>query len=58
MTITEALALFAALWASVLKRNGFRSKQVRYRMKATRLKNYEDSKKSLLFFFIIGAQRG
>ena len=59
MTITEALALFAALWASVLKRNGFRSKQVRYRLKATRLKNYEDSKKSLLFFFIIiGAERG
>ena len=46
MTITEALALFAALWASILKRNGFRSKQVRYRIKATRLKNYEDSKKA------------
>ena len=46
MTITGALALFAALWASVLKGNGFRSKQVRYRMKATRLKNYEDSKKA------------
>ena len=29
MTITGALALFAALWARVLKRNGFREKQVR-----------------------------
>ena len=46
MTITVALALFAALWASVLKRNGFRSKQVRYRMKATRLKSYKNSKES------------
>ena len=36
MTITGALALFAALWASVLKRNGFRSKQVRYKTKAIR----------------------
>ena len=43
MTITEALALFAALWASVLKRNGFRSKQVRYKTKATRLENYKDT---------------
>ena len=33
MTITEALALFAALWASVLKRNGFRVKQIRYKTK-------------------------
>ena len=36
MTITGALALFAALWASVLKRNGFRSKQVRYKTKASK----------------------
>ena len=36
MTITGTLALFAALWASVLKRNGFRLKQVRYKTKATR----------------------
>ena len=33
MTITGALALFAALWASVLKRNGFRVKQIRYKTK-------------------------
>ena len=33
MTITGALALFAALWASVLKRNGFRMKQIRYKTK-------------------------
>ena len=46
MTITRALALFAALWASVLKRNGFRSKQVRYKTKATRLKNYKNTKES------------
>ena len=29
MMITGALALFAALWARVLKRNKFREKQVR-----------------------------
>ena len=33
MTITEALALFAALWASVLKRNRFRVKPIRYKTK-------------------------
>ena len=33
MTITAALALFAALWASVLKRKGFRVKQIRYKTK-------------------------
>ena len=33
MTITGTLALFAALWASVLKRNGFRVKQIRYKTK-------------------------
>ena len=33
MTITGALGLFAALWASVLKRNRFRVKQIRYKTK-------------------------
>ena len=33
MTITAALALFAALWASVLKRSKFRVKQIRYKTK-------------------------
>ena len=46
MTITEALALFAALWASVLKRNGFRLKQVRDKIKATRLENYKNTKET------------
>ena len=46
MTITGALALFAALWASVLKRNGFRLKQVRYKTKATRLENYKNAKET------------
>ena len=32
MTITAALALFAALWASVLKRKESRLKQVRYKI--------------------------
>ena len=31
MTITETLALFAALWARVLKRNEFKVKQIRYK---------------------------
>ena len=31
MTITGTLALFAALWARVLKRNKFRVKQMRYK---------------------------
>ena len=31
MIITGALALFAALWARVLKRNKFREKQMRYK---------------------------
>ena len=43
MTITAALALFAALWASVLKGNGFRLKQVRYK---TRLENYKNAKET------------
>ena len=33
MTITGTLALFAALWARILKRNEFRLKQVRYKTK-------------------------
>ena len=33
MKITGTLALFAALWASVLKRNGVRMKQIRYKTK-------------------------
>ena len=33
MTITWALSLLAALWASVLKRNRFRVKQIRYKTK-------------------------
>ena len=32
MTITAALALFAALWASVLKRKESRLEQVRYKI--------------------------
>ena len=32
MTITVALALFAALWASVLKRKESRLEQVRYKI--------------------------
>ena len=32
MTITAALALFAALWDSVLKRKEFRLEQVRYKI--------------------------
>ena len=46
MTITGALALFAALWASVLKKNGFRLKQVRDKIKVTRLENYKNTKET------------
>ena len=46
MTITAALALFAALWSSVLKRKEFRLKQVRYKIKTSRLKNYKSTKKT------------
>ena len=46
MTITGALALFAALWASVLKRNRFRVKTSQIQDKATKLKNYKYSKES------------
>ena len=58
MTITGTLALFAALWARVLKRNGFGVKQIRYKTKQQGLKNYKYSKKILLFFFLVGAERG
>ena len=46
MTITGTLALFAALWARVLKRNGFRVKQIRYKTKQQELKNYKYNKES------------
>ena len=46
MTITAALALFAALWASVLKRKESRLKQVRYKIKTARLKNYKSTKET------------
>ena len=46
MTITGTLALFAALWARVLKRNGFGVKQIRYKTKQQELKNYKYSKES------------
>ena len=48
MTITVALALFAALWASVLKRKESRLKQVRYKIKTARLKNYKSSKEKTM----------
>ena len=46
MTITGTLALFAALWARVLKRNEFRVKQIRYKTKQQELKNYKNSKET------------
>ena len=46
MKITPALALFAALWASVLKRKESRLKQVRYKIKTARLKNYKSTKEA------------
>ena len=46
MTITGTLALFAALWARVLKRTKFRVKQVRYKTKQQELKNYKYTKES------------
>ena len=58
MTITGTLALFAALWARVLKRNQFRVKQIRYKTKQQELKNYKYNKRILLFFFLVGAERG
>ena len=58
MTITGTLALFAALWARVLKRNKFRVKQMRYKTRQQELKNYKYNKRILLFFFLVGAERG
>ena len=58
MTITGTLALFAALWARVLKRNGFGVKQIRDKTKQQELKNYKYNKRILLFFFLVGAKRG
>ena len=59
MTITGTLALFAALWARVLKRNKFRVKQMRYKTRQQGLKNYKYNKRILLFsFFLVGAERG
>ena len=46
MTITGTLALFAAFWARVLKRDGFGVKQIRYKAKQQKLKNYKYSKES------------
>ena len=46
MTITGTLALFAALWARVLERNGFGVKQIRYKTKQQELKNYKHGKES------------
>ena len=46
MTITGTLALFAALWARVLKRNGFGVKRIRYKTKQQELKNYKYNKES------------
>ena len=46
MTITGTLALFAALWASVLKRKESRLKQVRYKIKTAKLKNYKSTKET------------
>ena len=59
MKITGTLALFAALWARVLKRNKFRVKQMRYKTKQPELKNYKYNKRILLFFFfLVRAERG
>ena len=58
MTITGTLALFAALWARVLKRNKFRVKQMRYKTRQQGLKNYKYNKRILLFFFLVGAEHG
>ena len=58
MTITGTLALFAALWARVLKRNVFGVKQIRDKTKQQELKNYKYNRRILLFFFLVGAERG
>ena len=46
MTITGTLALFAALWARVLKRNKFRRKASEKQDQQQELKNYKYSKRS------------
>ena len=58
MTITEALALYAALWASILKRNGFRLTQVRDKTKTARTEELQEHQRNLLFLFLVGAEHG
>ena len=58
MTITGTLALFAALWASVLKRKEFRLKQVRYKIKTSKIEELQEHQRNLLFFLLVGAERG
>ena len=58
MTITGTLALFAALWARVLKRNEFRVKQIRYKTKTTKNEELQVQQRILLFFFLVRAERG
>ena len=58
MTITGALALFAALWARVLKRNEFRVKQIRYKTETARIEELQVQQGILLFLFLVGAERG
>ena len=41
MTITRTLALFAALWARVLKRNEFRVRQIRYKTKTAKIEGLQ-----------------
>ena len=58
MTITGTLALFAALWARVLKRDEFGVKQIRYKTKTARIEELQVQQGILLFFFLVGAERG
>ena len=58
MTITGTLALFAALWASVLRSKGFRVKQIRNKTKTARIEELQVQRRILLFFFLVGAERG
>ena len=58
MTITGALALFAALWARVLKRNEFRVKQITYKTETTKIEELQVQQRFLLFFFLVGAEHG
>ena len=41
ITITGALALFAALWARVLERKRFRVKQIRYKTKTAKIEELQ-----------------